>query len=152
MAVCITPQAASRALTAPRLASAPQRQQAGAAPQPRVVTQKQALSGRTGIAQRRARAAAGRRQAAVVARAGGDVLVVGSSGQTAARVVVSLLRSGFKVTAGARGVGAVGVHARVPLATRPTRLHPPGPPPLASVGRPLLPQALTPTWRRARRW
>ncbi|PSC72129.1 TIC chloroplastic [Micractinium conductrix] len=36
----------------------------------------------------------------VAAKAGGEVLVVGSSGQTAARVVVNLLRAGFKVTAG----------------------------------------------------
>ena len=36
---------------------------------------------------------------------GGEVLVVGSSGQTAARVVVELCKSGYKVTAGAlRGI------------------------------------------------
>ena len=89
-------------LAAPRLAG-PQRQQAAAASQPRVATQKQAVSGGQGIAQRRARAAAAGRRlaAATVAKAGGDVLVVGSSGQTAARVVINLLRTGFKVTAGA---------------------------------------------------
>ncbi|PRW57034.1 TIC chloroplastic [Chlorella sorokiniana] len=98
----ITPTAARVGSVAPRLAG-PQRQQAAAASQARVATQKQAVSGGQGIAQRRARAAAaGRRLAAatVAAKAGGDVLVVGSSGQTAARVVVSLLRTGFKVTAG----------------------------------------------------
>lgn len=82
------------------LAPRARQQPAGA----RLATQKQALapSGNV-IAQRRGLRAAGRVAVAagsVVARAGGDVLVVGSSGQTAARVVVSLLRTGFKVTAG----------------------------------------------------
>lgn len=101
----ITPTAArAGSLAAPRLAG-PQRQQAAAASQPRIASQKQALSGANVIVQRpaRAAAAAGRRAAATVAKAGGDVLVVGSSGQTAARVVVSLLRTGFKVTAGRGG-------------------------------------------------
>ncbi|EFN55007.1 hypothetical protein CHLNCDRAFT_134826 [Chlorella variabilis] len=51
--------------------------------------------------QRRLAARPTRRQGAMrVAAASGEALVVGSSGQTAARVVVSLLRAGFKVTAG----------------------------------------------------
>ncbi|KAI3438124.1 hypothetical protein D9Q98_000565 [Chlorella vulgaris] len=55
---------------------------------------------RSTIPQRKAASRpAGRRQAMVLA-AGGDALVVGSSGQTAARIVVSLLRAGVKVTAG----------------------------------------------------
>ncbi len=110
MLASITPTAARAGSLAavPRL-SIPQRQQAATTSQSRVATQKQALSGRNGISQRRARAAAARRlTAATVAKAGGDVLVVGSSGQTAARVVVSLLRTGFKVTAGAGEQGAQG--------------------------------------------
>ena len=60
-------------------------------------------AGRTVMVQRRLSARAAKRQGAVsvVAKAGGEVLVVGSSGQTAARVVVNLLKAGFKVTAGA---------------------------------------------------
>lgn len=169
MLASVTPTAARGGSLAavPRL-SGPQRQQAAAASQARVATQKQALSGRNGISQRRARAAAARRlTAATVAKAGGDVLVVGSSGQTAARVVVSLLRTGFKVTAGAgRGGGAGGPlqHSRtlcIPQIHR--RFSAVGHWPrlgqfhllhwldflLLNLG---LLQAWTPTWRRARRW
>lgn len=58
-------------------------------------------STRSTMPQRRLAARPTRRQGAMrVAAASGEALVVGSSGQTAARVVVSLLRAGFKVTAG----------------------------------------------------
>lgn len=68
-----------------------------------------ALAQRRGIAQRRTGAARSASAARVVARAGGEALVIGSSGQTAARVIVQLLRAGFKVTAGAQGLGQAGV-------------------------------------------
>lgn len=62
-----------------------------------------ALAQRRGIAARSGVSGGARSRSAqlrVVAKAGGEVLVVGSSGQTAARIVVNLLRAGFKVTAG----------------------------------------------------
>lgn len=90
------------------------RQQAAAAGAARVATQKQSVARNAAAIARRpgaARAAAASRQRVAVggvfAKAGGDVLVVGSSGQTAARVVVNLLRSGFKVTAGTGGLGVL---------------------------------------------
>lgn len=145
----ITPQTTARA-QAPTLASArPQSAPRGPAATQRLATQKQSVA-RNAVQQRRAlsaRAAARSGAARTVARAGGDVLVVGSSGQvrlcfvwaagqgwrscllrqevlqhiclagcplstqtqrtkliclqTAARVVVNLLKAGFKVTAGA---------------------------------------------------
>ena len=94
-----------RAQGAPLAPSQPARQRqqrqgvAASSQAGRSLIQKPQHASRSVMAQRRL---AARRQAAgsVVAKAGGEALVVGSSGQTAARVVVNLLRAGFKVTAG----------------------------------------------------
>lgn len=95
---------AVQAVAAPRAAA--KAQPAAAARLGGPISQKQwlrnALAQRRGIAQRRG-AASRSSSARVVARGGGEALVIGSSGQTAARVIVQLLRAGFKVTAGARG-------------------------------------------------
>ncbi|KAL4441245.1 hypothetical protein ABPG77_011482 [Micractinium sp. CCAP 211/92] len=92
---------AVQAVAAPRAAA--KAQPAAAARLGGPISQKQwlrnALAQRRGIAQRRG-AASRLSSARVVARGGGEALVIGSSGQTAARVIVQLLRAGFKVTAG----------------------------------------------------
>jgi hypothetical protein len=103
-----------RAQAAPLAPSQPARQRqqkqgvAASSQAARSLVQKPQHASRSVVAQRRLATRAARRQAAgsVVAKAGGEVLVVGSSGQTAARVVINLLRAGFKVTAGERGRAA----------------------------------------------
>lgn len=105
---------AVQAVAAPRAAA--KAQPAGTAGLSGQAAQRQwvrnALAQRRGIAQRRtpaSRSAAAR----VVAHGGGEALVIGSSGQTAARVIVQLLRAGFKVTAGAQGWAREGFRTAV---------------------------------------